>query len=177
MSLHSIWKTLQLSEDYLTTTSLWLAEERNLHDSSLIFFRDAGKLLGLSIADYQLAHLAFFMSILGAERALKRHYQNEKTPFKEMLQQTVADGLVNDAIFERIDPFSKDLIRLVDKEHRKSSHSQKLVSLIPELRNRFFHGEYWQSPEFLPLTLQMRHITDALQTQDVLPLRRPSSRR
>lgn len=166
MKADSVWQTLQISSDYLTAKSHWLAEERNLHSSSVVFFRDAGKLLGLSITDYGLSNLAFFMAILGAERALKRHYKDDEAKFKALLQRAVDDGLINDAIFDRVEPLSKDLLKRVDKEAKQQSHSHKLVSLIAALRNQFFHGAYWLSPEFLPLTIQLRQIADALQTHD-----------
>jgi len=171
MKPHPIWASLQLSPDYLTSKANWLAEQRHLHCSTALFFRDAGKLLVLSLTDYALSNLAFFMAILGVERALKRHYQNEETPFKELLQKAVSDGHIHDAIFDRIDPLSKDLLKLVDKDSKRLSHSHKLVCLLPALRNRFFHGEYLLMPEFVLLTLQLRQIADVLQTKDVLPRR------
>lgn len=163
----AIWKSLGIAQAYLIEKAAWLAEERNLHDQSLVFFRDAGKLLSLARHDYQLSNLVFFLAILGVERALKLHYRAENEAFKQLLENAVVEGIVCDAIFQRIDPLSKDLNKLVEGKH--DSHSRKLISLIPSLRNSFFHGSYWLSPEFLCLTLQMREIADALQT-------RPSNR-
>jgi hypothetical protein len=160
-----IWKSLQVLPAFLADKSVWLSEERNLHDASLSFFRDAGKLLALARCDYTLSNLSFFMAILGLERSLKLHFKNEQQPFKELLQKAVDEGLINDSIFHRIVPLSKDLLKLVDEDKRHASHSQRLVSLIPELRNRFFHGTYCLMPEFLLLTLQLREIADVLHTR------------
>ena len=159
----AIWKSLGIEQAYLIEKAAWLAEERDLHDRSLVFFRDAGKLLSLARYDYQLSNLVFFLAILGVERALKLHYRAEDESFKQLLENAVVEGIICDSIFQRVEPLSKDLNTLVEGKHE--SHSRKLISLIPGLRNSFFHGSYWLSPEFLALSLQMREIADALQTK------------
>ena len=160
------WNLFRVTPEFLQAKSIWLAAERDLHSSSLVFFRDAGKLLSLSQADYELSNLAFFLSILGVERALRLHYRDETEPFKQLLIKAVSEGLITDSIFQWIQPLSKDLNKLVDLESRQMSHAHKLSSLIPALRNEFFHGIYYLMPEMLALTLQLREIADVLQTYE-----------
>lgn len=160
------WKFLQLSPASLAEHLAWLSTKRNLHDLSFIFFRDAGNLLSLSSSECRLTHLAFFMAVLGVERALRRHFRDDATSFKELLQRAVDEGWIRDPVFRRIEPLPGSLLKLVDKDRRRGSHSQKLVSLIPALRNHFFHGAYYDMPEFFWLTLQLREIADVLYTRD-----------
>jgi hypothetical protein len=157
------WKMFHVSQAYLVEKSQWLAEQRSLRDSSLIFFMDASKLLNLSRFDYSLCNLALFLAILGVERALKLHYKNETGSFKLLLQRAVTERVISDSIFHRIDPLPKNLLHY--SPAKSESYSDRLVSLIPNLRNTFFHGTYLLFPQFLILTLQMREIADALDTR------------
>jgi len=56
MSRDPIWDSLQISSEYLRTKAKWLAQDRNLHSSSLVFFRDAGNCKGASAHCPQLSN-------------------------------------------------------------------------------------------------------------------------
>jgi hypothetical protein len=57
-------------------------------------------------------------------------------------------------------------VELTEGMHR--TYSEWLSSLVPKLRNQFFHGAYLLSPDYLFLAFQMREIADALNTRETM---------
>ncbi|MHA3774889.1 hypothetical protein ACXR0O_25495 [Verrucomicrobiota bacterium sgz303538] len=157
------WKALGISGEFLEAKAAWLREQRNLHDRSFHFFDLAGKLVSLSRFDYLLSSLAFFQAVVGVERALRLHFDSEERHYAELFANAVRDGVIHDSLFQYTQPLSKRLLKKI--EARPSTHSEILSFLVPKLRNEFVHGTYLLSPEYIPLTFQMREIADALTTK------------
>jgi hypothetical protein len=162
------WSWFGVTAEFLEQKASWLSEQRELNQRSLDFFRLAGKLVGLSRDDYELASLAFFQAIIGLEKALRLHFASEEGKFAFLLQEAVTKGLVTDAVFSEVRPFEDEsLKRLQQQGGATGTHCEDLAVLIPKLRNQFVHGTYLLSHEYLYLTIQMREIADALKTSSV----------
>ena len=61
---------------------------------------------------------------------------------------------------------SRDMLKLI--KPKPPTFSERLSSLVPKLRNQFFHGTYLLSPDYLYLAFQMREIADALNTREAM---------
>jgi len=156
------WGWAGISGTTIQERAEWLREKRNLHGASLGFFDTAGRILVHARTDYLLISPVFFHAIIGVESALKLHYKSEGAYLKELLKRAAGDGLVNDAIFSKIQPLSDQIVPL---EIRKlGTHHEKLAELIPEWRNVYFHGGFILTPDYFHLTIQMREIADVLTT-------------
>ncbi len=162
----SVWATLGVTKQFLEDKGVWLSEQRDLEDEVARFFIDAGNLVSFSWYHYPFASLALFQSIIAVEKSLRLLNTHEKMAFRELFAEIIDQEIVTDAVFSKFELPSKDFELSRDfkeqvMEHRKS-HLALLSHLIPNLRNKFFHGTYFMSPAFLPLCIQMRELADAL---------------
>lgn len=157
------WPGFGISAAFFEEKGRWLKEGRNLHGSALKFFEMAGTLVGLARLDYLLASVAFFQAIPGLEWALKLHYRKKDDKLRNLLAHAVRDGLVSDALFGDIPPFTTKFARQI--KPRLKTRTEELLFVIPELRNQYFHGTYLLAPDYLHLTIQLRQIADALTTK------------
>ena len=156
------WSSLGITGEFLEKQAAWLREQRMLHDNCARFFQSAGELVFFSRFHYPLASLALFQAVIGLERGLKLHYGCEDETLPALFSRAVEERRVHDGLFSDRIRFSSDMLRLIQPE--ASTYSEKLFSLVPKLRNQFFHGTYLLSPEYLHLTFQLREIADALDT-------------
>lgn len=173
------WQWEGLTEEGMEEKAQWLREERRLGSGCVVFFDLAGMLVSQSKFEYQLISPAFIHAIIGLERALRVHYKAPDEAFgsgcsgadqalAELLQRAVTEELVTDALFQAPCAIPYDFLGLT--EVPAASHSEALVRLIPELRNRYVHGRYFLFPELFYLALEMREIADALKTKPVSTL-------
>jgi hypothetical protein len=161
------WPMGDIDGPWLEAKGAWLKEERNLHGNSCKFFVTAGSLFIFARYEYALGSVAFFQAILGFEKALKMHYQQNEGYLKELMKKAVADGIINDAILSQSprlgDHFHQEVRNLGGK--KSMTHCEQLCLWLPEQRNQYFHGTYLLSPDHYYLTIQLRRLADALDTQ------------
>ena len=157
------WSSLGITGEFLEKKAAWLREQRMLHDNCARFFQSAGDLVSFSRFHYPLASLALFQAVIGLERGLKLHYGREDEHFSALFNRAVEEKLVHDKLFVHPIKLSRDMLKLI--KPKPPTYSEKLASLVPKLRNQFFHGTYLLSPDYLYLGFQMREIADALNTR------------
>lgn len=165
------WLSYDVTGAFLEEQAAWLSGGRTLHSGSLRFFEESGALVSFSRYHYPLASVAFFHAIPGVECALKLHYQKAELPLSELLLRALDEKLIKDSLFTHRKPFTERFAKMVDGlvEEQGGTHSQLLVSLVPKLRNQYFHGTYLLAPDYLHLTFQLREIADALITRQPTP--------
>jgi hypothetical protein len=169
------WSWFDVTESFFETKASWLKEARSLHGSSVRFFELAGKLLLFSRDDYELSSLAFFQAVIGLEKAFRLHFRLPPHSFvtlAPLFDRTIADGIVTDAAFSEIRPFSGHFKNQIEEwalvqsqEVSAWTHCQTLSVLVPMLRNQFMHGTYLLAPDYVHLAVQMREIADLLLTK------------
>ena len=125
-----------------------------------MYFRTAASLIRFSRYDFSLLSLALFQAIIGLEKMLKLHYDDETTVFKTLLSNVVRDGVIADSSFSSIPVLPKEMVKRMEKG--LATNAEKFAELLPMLRNDFFHGIYLLDPVFLPLALQIREAVDAV---------------
>jgi hypothetical protein len=172
MNVDIRWSWFGVTADFLEQKASWLSEKRELHQRSVEFFRLAGRLVSLSRDEYELASLAFFQAIIGLEKALRLHFATEDDPFALLFQKAISQKLVTDAVFSEVRPLQDEFfLKLLNESAVVTiTHCEALSVLVPKLRNRFMHGNYLLSPEYLYLTFQLREIADVLKTKNVVPV-------
>lgn len=167
------WEMLKVTEKDLLDAAEWIQEQRNLDDSCFQFFKMAGKLVAISVNDYEIATVGCFHSIIGLERSLKMHYSQEsgvpvaKFSFAELMQKSVDEGVVGDDNFRGGRPtfrFIKDSRKESKDVFPNPKYCEQLASLIPQLRNSYMHGEYIMFEDAVQLSVHLRQFSDALAT-------------
>jgi hypothetical protein len=161
-----IWRSLGVTEQFLKQKAAWLSEPRELEDQVISFFIEAGKLVSFSWYHYPFSSLALFQSIIAMEKSLRLFNRNPKLSFQVIFAEIADQAVVSDSAFSVFELSSPDfeVSRIMKKgiKRNQKSHLGLLSTLIPKLRNDFFHGNYLMSPAFLPLCFQMRELADAL---------------
>lgn len=170
MEADRLWTLFEFDLEIFDTKPAWLRQPRRLHSASLCFFDQSALLFSLARSHYSLGSVAFFHAIPGVERALQIHYGTKEIKLRELLNQAVNDGVICDDLFVGRRPLSKDFERSMRRMFGPlpAEYPALLAKLIPELRNMYFHGTYLLAPDYLYLTLEMRIIADALDTQKTL---------
>ncbi|MDF1850371.1 MAG: hypothetical protein P1U85_06005 [Verrucomicrobiales bacterium] len=172
LAVQWIWEGVTL--EALEETATWLSESRQLGSGAAHFFSMAGRLLMHARFDYFLIEPMFFQAVIGLERALRIHYKAPRETYTEMsegnldsfrnlFKRAVEENIIGDEIFGEIRPLPKELVSLCVEEPK--TYSELLASLVPELRNRYFHGNWFLIGEFYPLTIQLRKCADVLKSQ------------
>lgn len=155
------WFTLGVSKATICSTAERLAERKELPQRVHHFFEQAGRLMLHSWYSYPFASIAFFHAVLGVEKSLRLYYgASAKISFKTLFEKAVDDGVIHDGIFEELTPIRPEFKKRLPKG--TFSHSATLAQLVPNLRNEYFHGEYILADDFLPLSLRLREVADAL---------------
>lgn len=166
---HPLWPQREIDGAWLEAKGAWLKEPRNLHPDSCVFFINAGSLFIFARYEYAFGSIAFSQAILGFENALKRHYQQNDGYLKELMKKAMADGTINDAILGKTprldDSFHQRVRNLGGK--KSMTHCEQLCLWLPEQRNRYFHGTFLLSPYLYHLTIQLRMLADALDTNRI----------
>lgn len=167
------WEMVKVNEKDLVNAAEWIQEQRNLHVSCFHFFKMAGKLMAISVNDYEIATVAFFYSIIGLERSLRMHYSQapnvpaENYSLTELLQKSVDDGVISDRDFMGGIP-SFQFFKRSDSEFKEAFQKQKycevLATLIPRLRNSYMHGGYIMFEDTVQLSVHLRQFADSLIT-------------
>lgn len=173
----------------------WLQEPRKLGSGCDYHFLTTGKLLHFTLQDYMLIVPTLQQAILGLERAIRVHYKPvdecygslcngcTTVSFRDLLQKAVDNQIINDEIFSKTPPHPDGLKEQIqngtlfssqnkdEKSRHDLSYSQQLATLIPILRNYYFHGNpTFLCPGFLDVIIDLRLIADALKTRGVRSL-------
>lgn len=162
---HENWAASGISGETIAAGAEWLGERRNLHGQAHGFFDKARTIMKYARYEYMLATVAFFHAVIGLERALKQHYQQQES-FRTLLQRASDESLFANAGITDDRPLSKDFLGMARKliGKQKRTRLDTLVLLLPELRNLYFHGTPLMGPEYYFLALQVRQMADALDT-------------
>lgn len=167
------WKMLNVTEKDLLNVAEWIQDQRHLHDSCFHFFKMAGKLMKISVNDYEIATAAFFYSVIGLERSLRMHYsQNHPFPeadasLSELMQKAVCDGVMSDRDLRGSIPsfqFFKRSNSKFKEAIQKEKYCEQLATLIPQLRNSYLHGGYIMFEDAVQLSVHLRQFADTLVT-------------
>ncbi len=163
----SLWPIGDIDGPWLEAKGAWLQEARNLHGNSRKFFVIAGSLFIHARYEYAFGSVAFFQAILGFEKALKMHFQQNEGYLRELMKKAVADGTIHDALLGDIPRLDESFHQQVRDLGGKNSmtHCEKLCLWLPEQRNLYFHGTYLLSADHYHLTIQLRMLADALDTK------------
>lgn len=155
------WGDYGITVEWLEEKAEWIRRDTGSPGCIDGFFDCAGRLMRLCAYDFYLQGPMFFHMLIGLEAMLRVHYTaTDKNRFKELLGRAVMEGLVHDGIFSEVRRFDEGIEMKVDSKVR--SHSEKLASLLPALRNEYVHGIYQFHSDFLHLAIQVREIADTL---------------
>ena len=170
------WAWQNLTLETMQETATWLAGRRQLGSGCERFFHMAGKLLLLARFDYSLITPVFFHAVIGLERGLRIHYKSPDQTytsgsdgnldgFRNLFQKAVDEAVITDELFGEVASLTEFFPEYMQDVEMPSNRCAALALLIPELRNRYFHGKEVLAPEFYWLTIQLRQCADALQTR------------
>lgn len=180
----NIWADLcpDESEETFRAYAARLSVPKDFPGPVHMFFNVAGSLVYHSWYHYPFLSVAFFHTVLGVERTLRWMYDTQKDSFKDLFKKAVEEGIVHDGIFEETSPSYHDytkrqleLSRIPEFDATfdaselpeqtcdlPPTYSAFLSELVPNLRNKYCHGNFQMSPDFLPLSLRLREVADAL---------------
>ncbi|MFO0906464.1 MAG: hypothetical protein U0939_25895 [Pirellulales bacterium] len=165
------WNAIGVSEQELRTFAERLGDPNNLPPLVHRFFEQASSLMLHAWYRYSFASIAFFHAVIGVEKILRLAYDAEqKDSFAQLFDKAVEQRIIHDGVFQEIEPIGNGFLRkqLEEflKERRKGkdapSYPARLASLVPHLRNEYLHGKYLMALAFVPLSLQMRQVADAI---------------
>lgn len=148
--------------EWFLDRSEWVGRDAKVPGGSDRFFADAGRLMRFCAYEYLLLGPMFFHAVIGLEGMLRVHFQvRSESSFKELLSRAVKEDVIADRVFSDPQPLPKYFIEKIDKTHPET-HAGKLATLLPRLRNDYFHGSHLLAPELLHLTIEVREAADAL---------------
>jgi hypothetical protein len=165
------WSTIRVNERELRTIAEQLGGQNTLPALVHRFFEQASSLMLHAWCSHPFASIVFFHAVIGVEKALRLAYDaGQKDSFKQLFDKAVEQGVIHDGVFQAIEPigdgflwqqmyeFLKEIMKGIDAP----SYSARLASLVPHLRNEYLHGSYIMAIAFVPLSLQMRKVADAI---------------
>ena len=98
---------------------------------------------------YPFASIAFFHAVIGVEKVLRLAYDaGQRDSFAQLFDRAVEQGVIHDGVFQEIEPIGDGFLWQKMNEFLKErtkgidapSHSVRLASLVPRLRNEYLHG-------------------------------------
>lgn len=161
LSCDGTWQRFGVTEDCIRLSAERLREPGALNHQVHRFFDEASTLVLHSWFSFPLTSIAFFHTVLGVEKSLRLRF--DATPaatYSSLFARAIDERLIHDGVFLEISPLRKELTRRV--RPKPPSYSHLLAQLVPLLRNQYFHGDHILADDFLPLSMRMRDIADAL---------------
>ena len=103
----------------------------------------------------------FILVFIGLDALLRVHYEaGPDGGFRPLLQRAVREGVITDRAFSKIQPLPNSFKRKIASG--LLTHAEQMASLLPTLRNDYFHGSFLLAPELLHLALEVREMADTL---------------
>jgi hypothetical protein len=93
------WRMIGFTSETFDEKVEWLSARRDLGPLCDYFFETSGRLFRHAKADYQISNVAFFHAVIGVERALRIHYGEPNTHFKQLFEIAIEDGAIRDSLF------------------------------------------------------------------------------
>lgn len=160
LELKDQWPGFGISPETLEESALRLERhELWARGPVSLYFEAAGRLLRLTRYEFFLLPFVFVQAVIGLEKLLRFYFKDDAREMKlsDMLKRAVSEQTLTDAVFADVSPLDsarlKGLRYLTDLKEAKSL-------IIPRMRNDIVHGDYRLTPEFLPLTLQVRLMAE-----------------
>src|SRR4030095_7306914 len=154
------WGGIGITEEKLNHCAEWISRDPGFRGAVIMYFRAAASLMRSSWYDYTLIPVVFFQSVAGLEGVLRLEAGEKERSFSTLLGLAVESGLVGDSDLTQTEALPENFAKLVGKGHLSYAH--RLAALIPKLRNQYLHGDYLLHPRFLPLSINVREIVDAI---------------
>lgn len=159
--LDARWKDLGLTLEWIHEKANWIHRDTGAPGGIDGFFRSTARLMRLCAYDYLLLGPMFFHAVIGLEAMLRIHYgATDKVSFRSLFERAVDEGVFHDGLFSDRRPLSNWFDKKIGPGRK--GRIKKLVTLVPSLRNDYFHGGHSLAPDFMFMAIQVRELADAL---------------
>jgi hypothetical protein len=155
------WHGTGLTAAWFHEKAEWIQRDSGAPGAIDQFFDSTARLLRLCWYDYMLLGPMFFHAVIGLEAMLRVHYEaGPDVGFRPLLERAVQEGVITDSAFLEIQPLPNSFKRKIASG--LLTHAEQMASLLPTLRNDYFHGFFLLAPELLHLALEVREMADTL---------------
>jgi hypothetical protein len=155
------WHGTGLTAAWFREKAEWIQRDSGAPGAIDQFFNSTARLLRLCCYDYMLLGPMFFHAVIGLEAMLRVHYEaGPDGAFRPLLERAVREGVITDRAFSEIQPLPNSFKRKIAPG--LLTHAEQMGSLLPTLRNDYFHGFFLLAPELLHLALEVREMADRL---------------
>jgi hypothetical protein len=155
------WHGAGLTAAWFREKAEWIQRDSGAPGAVGQYFDSTARLLRLCWYDYMLLGPMFFHAVIGLEAMLRVHYHaGDADAFRTLLEKTVREGVITDHAFSEIQPLPQLLKRKIAPG--LVTHAEQMASLLPILRNDYFHGSFLLAPELLHLAIEVREMADKL---------------